>query len=459
MFMKKVFAVFMALLMIFGVSGFAMADEEPEVTNVRYPSNVSFEMTDFSYWTGLCENPDEVLLSLEEIEGINSEILSDGKVNNVVDLETVTQIVDPGIEVFDRELYINGDVIDEQKVVAELKESVEVLPELLYAVTVKRANLKAWPMNDFLGYTENDPDDELQNTVLEINSPVVISEKSNYHGHTYYYCQSEVLYGWINSEELAICHSKDEWLESWKVDIAGKDFLVVCEDKIVLEPMLYEPSISNVELRLGARLKLVPASELPEKIGEREEALFNYAVYIPTRDEEGYCVRKVALIPIRHFVSVGYLPFTQSNLTKVAFELLGNRYGWGGMMNSYDSSIYNRQVYSCFGLKIPTNTTWQKSIKGYVTDISEMTEEEKLEYVKSLPIGTILYISGLSMQYIGCIGDMPYVIADAGVFSDSIGEVQIKRHYTVSILPMSTRKKVDVTFLSSLQYVLNFCNK
>ena len=82
--MKKVFAVFMALLMIFGVSGFAMADEEPEVTNVRYPSNVSFEMTDFSYWTGLCENPDEVLLSLEEIEGINSEILSDGKVNNVV---------------------------------------------------------------------------------------------------------------------------------------------------------------------------------------------------------------------------------------------------------------------------------------------------------------------------------------------------------------------------------------
>ena len=125
-------------------------------------------------------------------------------------------------------------------------------------------------------------------------------------------------------------------------------------------------------------------------------------------------------------------------------------------MKSYDSSLFNRQVYRCFGLKIPTNTTWQKSIKDYAVDLSEMTEAEKLEYIKKIPLGSILYIKGCSLQYIGCIGDMPYVISDIGVFSNSQGEVNSRRYYTVSIIPLSARRRDGETFLSSLNYVLRF---
>ena len=224
----------------------------------------------------------------------------------------------------------------------------------------------------------------------------------------------------------------------------------------VLEPMLYEPEISEVELRLGSVLKLVPEDEIPESVGEREGTLFNYVVYLPTRNEKGMYVRKIALIPARNHVSIGYLPYTEANLTKVAFELLGSRYGWGGTMKSYDSSLFNRQVYRCFGLKIPTNTTWQKSIKDYAVDLSEMTEAEKLEYIKKIPLGSILYIKGCSLQYIGCVGDMPYVISDIGVFSNSQGEVNSRRYYTVSIIPLSARRRDGETFLSSLNYVLRF---
>ena len=456
--MKRILSLFVLTLMVFNFSCCTLAEENTShASNVRYPAGVSHEMTDYSFWTGLRENPDEVLLSLEDINRINGEILADGAVNHVVDIENVSDVEYSGIEVFDRDLFVNGTAIDENEVIAELEASVEDLPEQLYAVTVKRAHLRTWPMRDFLGYTENDPDDELQNSVLEVNSPVVIFKKSNFRDHTYYYCQSEVLFGWFDSDELAVCRDKNEWLESWKVDIFADDFLVVCEDKIVLEPMLYEPAISEVELRLGTKLKLVPEAELPDTVGEREGTLFNYVVYIPTRDEGGNYVRKVALIPERCHVSVGYVPFTETNLTSIAFKLLGSRYGWGGTLKSYDSSLYNRQVYSCFGFRIPTNTTWQKSIQGYATDVSELTEEEKLEFVKGLPIGSLLYIPGCSMQYIGCIGDMPYVIADAGVFSVSAGEPEVRRYYTASILPMSAQKKDGTPFMTCLQCALNFC--
>ena len=457
--MRKLFTILLALLMLCNTFyySFAYSEAEEELGNVRYPDEVSSEMTDSEYWTNLRNSPNEVLLSLEDISRINSEIVANGSVNHVVDLENVTEIVDEGIEVFDRELYVNGVIIDEKELIKELEKSVETLPEFLYAVTVKRANLRTWPVKEFLGYTEIDPDDELQNSVIEINSPVIISKKSTFHNHTFYFCQTEFLTSWIDSDELAICKDKEEWVNAWKIDTLANDFLVVLEDKIILEPMLYEPEISEVELGLGSRLKLVPESEIPESVGEREGTFFNYVVYVPTRNENGKYVRKVALIPERYNVSIGFLPFTESNLTSVAFELLGNRYSWGGTMKSYDSSLFNRQVYSCFGLRIPTNTTWQKSLEGYAVDISEMTEEEKLEYIKNIPIGSLLYIPGCSMQYIGCIDDMPYVISSIGVFSTSKGELNIRRYYTVSVLPMSSRKKSGETFLKELSHVLNFC--
>ena len=453
--MRKVFAVALILVMLFSVVSVASADG-----NVKYLSGVTREMTTGTYWIQMAPNADEVLLSFDEIEAINSAIVTAGENTNVVDIETVTPPVPSTIEKYDRELYLDGELIDEPKVISDMMDNIEVMPETLYAVTVRRTNVKAWPIVGFLGYDKpNDPDDETQLSILEINSPVITRAKCTYNDHVFYFCQTEYISGWIDSESLAICKDEEEWKSSWKVELGAADFIVVTQDKIVLEPMLFEPEISEVELMLGSRLKLVPEDEMPANVGEREGTLYNYVVYIPTRDADGMYVRKIALIQERYKVSVGFLPFTQENLTNVAFELLGNRYGWGGMLDSYDSSLFHRQVYSCFGLRIPTNSTWQKAVPGKTIDLSEKSEEEKLEIVKGLPLGAILYMPGFSMQYIGCIDDMPYVICSAGVFSDSDGEVEVHRYYTVSVMPLSVRRKNGTTFLSNLSCVLNLALK
>ena len=459
--MKQILSVILTLVLVCTCMVVASAEDlNLAQGNVRYLSGVTSDMISPDYWNNLANNPDDVLLSFDEIRAINNAILQEGETNNVLNLEVASVKAPSGIEKFERTLYVNGEVIDETAVIDSMTEKMEAFSDAFYAVTVKRADVKSWPIADFVGYdVPTDPDDETQLSVLEVNSPVLISGKCTYDNHLFYYCTSEFISGWIDAESLAICKDADEWKNSWKVEVGANDFLVVTQDKICLEPMLYEPEISEVELMLGTRLKLVPEEEIPRNVGEREGTLYNYVVYLPTRDADGNYVKTIALIPARYSVSIGFLPFTQANLTTVAFGLLGNRYGWGGMLKSYDSSLFHRQVYSCFGLTIPTNTTWQKSISRYAIDISQMTDEEKMDYIKSLPIGSILYMPGFSMQYVGCVDDMIYVIGDAGVFSDSDGEIDVRRYYTVSLMPLSVRRRNETTFFSNLNYVLNFTAK
>ena len=73
---------------------------------------------------------------------------------------------------------------------------------------------------------------------------------------------------------------------NYKVNITGKDFLVVTQDNIILEPSTSSKETSEVELKLGTVLKLVPESEIPESVNERA-TWNNYVVYLPTRNEEG----------------------------------------------------------------------------------------------------------------------------------------------------------------------------
>ena len=56
--------------------------------------------------------------------------------------------------------------------------------------------------------------------------------------------------------------TKEKWIEAWKVDVIGKDFLVVTQDNITLEPCASAPETSEVQLKIGTVLKLVPEDKI-----------------------------------------------------------------------------------------------------------------------------------------------------------------------------------------------------
>lgn len=92
-------------------------------------------------------------------------------------------------------------------------------------------------------------------------------------------------------------------------------------------------------------------------------------------------------------------------------SMLGNAYGWGGMLSSQDCSGYARDVYRCFGLEMGRNTTHQAEQPVRKYNLEDKTDEEKTEIIKSLPLGAELIFTGHAMIYLGCEGDKLFVIS------------------------------------------------
>ena len=458
-------------------------EEQEEKGNVTYASDVTYEMGEASYWSNkLGEEADRILLNQDEIKTINQEII-DGSGTGVYDITQISEgktqadrkaslanSIESDFNYMvrsypnkDRKLYVDGQLIDNLPYIESLKNAVLTTgfenddeAVQLYAVGTKRTEVKMYPTNKVWGYdSPADPDDEACNAALDVNEPFVIRAKCTIDEDTFYWGLTNSCSGWVDAKDVALFDSKEEWLESWKVDVTGKDFLVVIQDSITLEPSSSSKETSEVKLKIGTVLKLVPENEIPESVNERG-TWNNYVVYLPTRDEDGKYVRSYALIAEHYKVSIGYLPLTQRYILDVAFSCLGNRYGWGGMIGAMDCSAYSRAIYKCFGLDIPRNTTNQQKVPNRVVSFSGMTDEEKEKYIEKLPVGTVLYFSGHAMVYIGSENGKNYVISDTGSLSDSYGDVDIRSMYSVIINPLTTRRKTGFTWLNNMSAALIF---
>ena len=233
--------------------------------------------------------------------------------------------------------------------------------------------------------------------------------------------------------------------------------MVVVQDKIMLEQSILSPKTSGVVLHQGTVLKLVPDAEMPDSIAERG-TWYNHVVYLPTRDENGKYVKEYALISQHSDVSIGYLPLTRENLLRVAFNCLGNRLGWGGMLGATDASSYCKAVYKCFGLDLPRNTSWQREVPNRVIDLSGMTDEEKSDFINRLPAGTLLYINGYSMIYIGNYEGTNFAIGSTGRVASREEEGKLKSVYGVAVLPLSTLRRNGNTFLNEIKCAVVYDN-
>ena len=145
---------------------------------------------------------------------------------------------------------------------------------------------------------------------------------------------------------------------------------------------------------------------------------------------------------------------TQAEILRVAFNNLGDRYGWGGMQGSMDCSLFTRNIYRCFGLELPRNTSWQKSIPGRVLSFEGMSDEDKLNAMKMMPAGTLFFFQGHIMMYIGMDmvegQEMAYVISDTGSLSDSTGDLSVRKMFSIIINPLTTRRGAGTTWLNNI---------
>ena len=425
---------------------------------------VTFEMTNPAYWAGKSDMPDSILTDASTIEALNSAFLSEEAchMKNLLQSyasydgaayrgERVQQAMS-ALSRFMSGSYYRADGVpvrfSDVKAVLESIDEAEVSDheQARYGICVELANVRAVPTELLITDAVGDYDfDTLQYSYVRVNEPVVIRAQTA--DGSWYYCETWCVGGWIKAEHIAICKDREEWLAAWQ--IPEEELLVVTEGRIHLDASNANSASSQRMLTMGTTLRLVRDEDFDSTITNRA-VYHNTAVWLPVRDEEGRYMTTIALIPQHCSVNRGYLPLTTENILKVAFTTLGDAYGWGGMLAEPDCSLYMRNVYKCFGLELPRNTTWQSAMPAFKTDLTDMEAEAKAKVLDSLPAGTILFIKGHEMMYLGEVNGFHYVISTMGsIMNSGVGATERIRSVAINTLEESMRTN-GATWLESL---------
>lgn len=426
--------------------------------------SVSEEMLDPSYWLKYTEEPDKVLLNSKDLKKLNRSFIT-CKDCNMYDLFYETGTFDAKAENLERwksamtELasYLDGAHYDDTEKTVSGQYVVEILKnvedpdakekqEIRYGICVNPSDVRAFPTENIIADDPGDNDfDNVQLSSVRVGEPVTIRAVSE--DRKYYLCHTSCISGWIPAEDVAVCRDRAEWLDSWV--IPQDKVMVVTASKFTLEESNTSPDLSGVMLTMGTVLKKADISEYGDMITNRS-LYYNYPVWIPVRNEDGMYEKKLALISMHNGISDGFLPLTLENILAQAFNKLGDAYGWGGMLSAPDCSSYVRDVYKCFGLELPRNTTWQAAMPVEKYDISTATDEEKKEFFKDLDPGTILFFKGHEMLYLGNEDGKYYVISSSSSIMDPDGSDEKVRIRSVIINTLDIRRANGDLWISDL---------
>lgn len=433
--------------------------------------DVTEDMLNASYWSAKQQDPAAVQANRAEIDAINQAgVDGDGtalqplrtanaRFYNASEQLRVKASVENDLAYFMSEGARDADgnllASADATAIANLCPTDGAAPAIAsgYAVVTKHTTMRSVPTDRAMRLTPGDADDDnLYIAALRVNEPLLVREQST--DGNFYLCTSSFLpAAWVPASDIAICKDRAEWLAAWDVP-AGKE-LVVTGYKVRTEQSNQTPNIADRMLYMGTVLERFDIADPKEALGlvGTRSAYYNHVCYLPVRNVDGTYSRELALIAASADVSEGYLPLTKENIARQAFKSLGQMYGWGGMLEADDCSGYVRNVYKCFGLELPLNTTMQPMmpVRGY--DLSALDDAHKAAAIAQMPLGTVLYWGTHEMIYLGQENGKLYVISSLGVVGDMYGDTyrsnQIKG---VSVNTLDTVRANRATWLSMLTY-------
>ncbi len=331
---------------------------------------------------------DNVILSLEEIDAYNKEIMS--KTSELYNLNDYYKLSKDKIRklILSYELpsgkkYYNGLLIDAKTKEEILNnrnlENIQDINEPILGIIVKRANLRSFPTNINFYDTLSADCDRLQETELLVNTGVLILSESR--DKLWYFVVSPIYIGWVLKENIALTN-----LNEFNFFINSNDFGVVIAKSIKIDDIVLDMSV-----------------KLPK---------YNDKYILPVKNKDGYVEGRSIFINSEDIYD-NYLPYNKENVLKEAFKYEGTLYSWGGYNSNVDCSSFIKNVYGTFGFVFPRNTSSQNQSAGKVISLSNKTDSEKLALIKDTE-PSLLYQEGHVMLYIGIKDNKYYIIHASG---------------------------------------------
>lgn len=414
------------------------------------------------YW--LSRIKDKTIMNREEIKAFNQRLLTTNE--NITDplahpstlsrSEVVNLIDSISIKPTKPMFYASGASISEEQLVAYLentgKKQLADINDVHYGLVIKRASLRTFPTADRVFDSNMDLDlDRFQETAIYTGQPVAIICHST--DGLWLLIRSYNYLAWIEAEKVAIADS----IQQLRNFTESEHYLIVTGPRVLTA---YNPEIaetSEQSLDMGVRLPLLVDAEKPQQL-HRQSTYMSHVVMLPTRETDGSLSLQAAMISKQADVQTAYLDYTSSNIIHQAFKLAGERYGWGGSFNSRDCSSMVLDVYQCFGIIMPRNTSQQaKPNYGSNTEFDSNTSlADKLEVLKTVETGDIFYMPGHCLMVLGHDeDDFVYVINDVKsiTYLDNAANMT-----TMSLNGVFVTRLLDMHTSDSINYLRKITN-
>ncbi len=428
------------------------------------------EMRQPSFWIARMKDPDRIVMTLAEIEKKNKDfsmrmdnlMLLDSNLRKQItremegrpgimpsatdliskspaELSVITRnMIDKEVKFLKRRVYGNIlgieysaqeiSAMEDEMAFPSISNQVKIQP----AITVKNCLLRIIPAirPEYVGNNTLSRWDMWNYDVVPVGSPVQILHISKTGG--FLFVLSEKGYGWIRSEEAAL--SSAEIIAKY---CNSGDF-IVCTGETVPYYTDSNCTMASGWLRMGDRL--------PSKSNNKR------VIQVPSRQLNGNLLIQDAWLKTDADVSKGYLPYTTKNVVIQTFKLLDLLYDWTGGWFGRDHATSMRDIFSCFGFKLPANGVMQTAFYPNPETVSPKAGKDgQYKAIKANdPFVTIqICSSGHGQLYLGEYKGEPIVFDTHGyAYKDKNGdELVIRRSNIGNLTYPDYFLKQDITFV------------
>lgn len=392
------------LALVFAVSGCAGSGNLALYAPPSLLPHTTSAMKTPGFWISRHPGPDAVILSPEDILRFNQKIRGELKLakdlsawpaalsgeelratlqKTLEDLRSREWVFLSGLKPSAAYWSSMEDALNRDAIPAEVPRQ--------YGLVTRYASQRFLPVEEGLYAQAHDEDfDELQNSALDIGTPVVILHRSL--DGKWLWVESPISRGWVEAENVAA--AADEQLQPfWSAP-----FVVVAGPKA---DIYFDTAMTDWggSVRMGARLPLTRLE------GGHAE------MTVPRRRPDGSAAL-VSGFAAAEDVHEGYLPYTPRQILRQAFKMLHQPYGWGGMYGGQDCSRFMQEVFTTVGIDLPRDSGNQIQVGQGLADWSTaVPDADKLRVLAQAPGGiTILGMKGHILLYLGTIDGRAYAI-------------------------------------------------